>query len=407
MTSALRMRAALGRWASRLVPGLDDRAFNRARDRSAPASRAPRGGYSTTPFQQRPTHLVVVPQEGPLSRDWRPGTRNLYYEAFRSAAEIAGADQVSVLEVGPDDSPAHWHQSLIDHVRERNATHILTHIETDPSASSRWTWDVLWNQLAPQWDGVLLGVMFDSAFDLITMQSRRLARMSPQFMAVDICTSLDGVLMRGRSEVGPVTMPVSQESLDLVNRRMSDITPVHDVSFIGALYPYRVACIEELRALGIDVVVNPHRPDVTTDFASSRTNQPGWLDYMAGLAGSRMTINFSRSSAGAFEQLKTRVIEAALAGSLLLTDDVSSTRLFFQEGTEFGHFTDVTNLPSVIETWLGDPEALDLARSTARKRAQGIALYDFWHGINRGLRARDLPELFEVPDPGRAWTNSG
>ena len=407
MSSALRMRAAAGRWASRLIPGIDDRAFNRARDRSEPASRAPRGGYPRTPFQQRPTHLVVVPQEGPLSRDWRPGTRNLYYEAFRSAAEIAGADRVSVLEVTPEDSPAHWHQSLIDHVRERNATHILTHIEADPSASSRWTWDVLWNQLAPQWDGVLLGVMFDSAFDLITMQSRRLARMSPQFVAVDICTSLDGVLKRGRSEVGPVTMPISRESLDLVNSRMADITPVHDVSFIGALYPYRVACIEELRALGIDVVVNPHRPDVTTDFASSRTNQPGWLDYMAGLAGSQMTINFSRSSAGAFEQLKTRVIEAALAGSLLLTDDVSSTRLFFQEGTEFGHFTDVTDLPSVIETWLGDPEALDLARSTARTRAQRIALYDFWHGINRGLQVRGLPELFEVPDPGRALLSSG
>lgn len=401
------MRAAVGRWASRLIPGIDDRAFNRARDRSEPASRKRRGGHPRTAFKQRPTHLVVVPQEGPLSRDWRPGTRNLYYEAFRSAGEIAGVDQVSVLEVRPEDSPAQWHQSLIDHVHETNATHILTHIEADPSASSCWTWDVLWNQLAPQWDGVLLGVMFDSAFDLITMQSRRLARMSPQFVAVDICTSLDGALMRGRSEVGPVTMPVSRESLDLVNRRMSGITPVHDVSFIGALYPYRVACIEELRSLGIDVVVNPHRPDVTTDFVSSRTNQPEWLDYMAGLAGSRMTINFSRSSAGAFEQLKTRVIEAALAGSLLLTDDVSSTRLFFQEGTEFGHFTDVTNLPSVIETWLGDPEALDLARLTARKRAQGIAMYDFWHGINRGLQVRGLPELFEVPDPGRALLPSG
>ena len=387
------VRAKLGKLAGRVIPDLDDRMFNRARDRAVPASRAPRGGYDARVFSDRQPHVVVVPLEGPHTPHWQPGVRNVYYEAYQSAREKIGVDHVSVLDVAPDTSPEVWHQALIDHVHDVQATHIITHIEADPSSPNTWTWDVMWNELARSWDGVLLGVMFDSAFETITMRSRRLARMSPNFMAVDICMPMDGALIPGRSEVGPVNMPVSQESLTLLNDRLAGLTPLHDVSFIGALYPYRVDMIDQLRALGIDVAVNPHRSDITTDFVSSRTDQPTWLDYMAGLAQSRMTINFSRSSAGDFQQLKTRVIEATLAGTFLLTDDTERTRLFFTENEEYGYFADVTQLPAVVEHWLGDPGRLERGRLAAQQKAQGIALHDFWDGIARGLELRGLPNL--------------
>lgn len=396
MAEASSLRSRAGKLASRVIPNLDDRIFNRDRDRAEPASRAPRGGYTPPVFHERQPHLVVVPLEGPQSTEWLPGVRNVYYEAYRSAGEKIGKENISVLDVPPGAAPAQWHRALIDHVHDHGATHIITHIEADPGAQERWTWDVVWHELARSWDGVLLGVMFDSAFETITMRSRRLARMSPNFLAVDICMPMNGVMVSGRCEVGPVNMPVSKQSLGMLHEHLVGLEPVHDVSFIGALYPYRVDMIEQLKSLGIDVVVNPHRLDPTTDFVSSRTNQPVWLDYMAGLAQSRMTINFSRSSAGDFEQLKTRVIEATLAGTFLLTDDRHRSRMFFEQDIEFGFFPDVATLPPIVERWLSSPELLDRGRLAAQERAQEIAINQFWQSVDEGLRTRVLPRLFST-----------
>ena len=387
MTSRPTLRARI----SGLIPGAGDVAFNRDRNRAVPSSRAPRRGYRPPRFHDRPSHILVVPIEGPQFPEWGPGHRNFYYEAFQSARERLGPERVSYLDVPAGTSAESWHRQLRDAVHDRGATHIVTHAEHDPGNPDTWSWDVAWNAIAPSWDGVLLGVAFDSAFDLVTMKNRRLARMSPNFVHVDICMPADGMLLRERTEVGPVTMPMSQESLRLIDRRLAEVSPEHDVSFIGALYPYRVQLIESLKAAGLDVAVNPHRADVTADFASSRANQPGWLDYMAGLAGSRMTVNFSRSSAGSWEQLKTRVIEATLAGTFLLTDDRERTRLYFEPEVEYGYFSDPQHLAVVTRKWLdAESQRLSGARA-AQAKARTIINEDFWRGIDVGLARRGLP----------------
>lgn len=391
--AAVSEKTSLRARLSGLVPGAGDIAFNRDRSRATPESRAPRGGHRPLSFDDRPPHVLVVPTEGPHFPDWGPGNRNFYYEAYRSAAEILGEQGASFLDVAPGTSSEVWHRSLVDAIHDSRATHLVTHIEHDPGAPGVWTWDVVWNKVAPAWDGVFLGVMFDSAFDLVTMKARRMARMSPNFVAVDICMPADNVLLRNRVEVGPVTMPMSQASLELLDDRLSGIVPTHDISFIGALYPYRVELIERLRSAGLDVAVNPHRSDETSDFESSRANQPGWLDYMAGLAGSKLTINFSRSSAGSWEQLKTRVIEATLAGTFLLTDDQARTRLYFEPEAEFGYFSDPEDLVTVAATWLSKEEERKQGAVSAKSRARNIILTDFWNRIDSGLARRELPRI--------------
>jgi hypothetical protein len=301
-----------------------------------------------------------------------------------------------VLDIPEGETTDDWHRRLIDHVSQMKATHILTHIESDPANNlENWTWDQVMMQLiASGWDGALLGVSFDSAFKWIRARSRRLARISPQFVAVDICMPMTGELVRGRKEVGPVNMPVSGLTLELVAQEISDVPKEFDVSFIGALYPYRVELIEEMRALGIKVAVNPHRSDETADFLSSRNNQPSWLQYMRGLASSHMTINFSQSSAGPFEQLKTRVIEAALAGTFLLTDDKDRTRLFF-EVDEYATFSSVGELPKVIESLLSDRIALSEKAARAQSRAMELAVSNFWNEIDSILSERGLPSIYD------------
>ncbi len=208
-----------------------------------------------------------MPQEGPDFDSWAPGRWNFYFEVWQTAIERLGADRVSFLDVARGESWESWVPRLVALAHDIEATHIITHIESDPgSESSTWHWDVAWAELLRSWDGVLLGVMFDSAYFWIRVQGRRLARMSPRFVVVDICMPMDGSMLRGRPEVGPVNMPVCATSLELVRGRCSGIQKMWDVSFIGVLYPYRVDALEELRRRGVNVVVNPHRNDNATDY---------------------------------------------------------------------------------------------------------------------------------------------
>jgi hypothetical protein len=377
-------------------PYWDEIPWNRQQDKLMRAAGVPpRRTKKVIPFVERPAHIIVVPQHGPSDERYRPGNWNIYYEAAQLLREMLSNESVSVLDVRPDEPTSQWHSRLLDLIKETSATHVLTHIEEDAGNQvTRWSWDQLLMELLNSgWDGVLLGVNFDSAFKWIRAKSRRLARISPQFVAVDICMPLTGELVTGRVEVGPVNMPISQQSVDLVREALEGVGKEHDISFIGALYPYRTALIERLKDRGINVAVNPHRSDLAVDFESSRANQPSWLEYMRGLASSHMTINFSQSSAGPFEQLKTRVIEATLAGTYLLTDDKDRTRLFF-EPDQFSIFNSVDELPELIESLLSDKEALDARARSAQERARELAVTDFWVQIDQGLQTRGLPRIF-------------
>ena len=385
------LRSRVGALASHVYPNLDERIWNRQRDREFPASVA----RSVQPLSSpREAHVLVVPQEGPDFDSWRPGTRNFYFETWQTAIEMFGESRVSFFDVARGESWESWIPRLVGKANEVGATHIITHIESDPgSESTTWHWDVAWAELLRSWDGVLLGVMFDSAYYWIGAQSRRLARMSPRFMVVDICMPMDGAMKRGRPEVGPVNMPMSKMSLDLVRQRCAQVEKKWDVSFVGVLYPYRVEALDELRRRGLSVVVNPHRVDDADDYVSTTANQPSWLDYMAGLASSRMTINFSQSNARPVEQLKTRVIEGMLAGTVVVTDDVDRTSRFFTPGREYLPFRGLDDLLDVVTGALADAEQLAAIPARVRPRAETLANRGFWEAIDVGLGRRRLPRV--------------
>ena len=391
------LRRAVGSMAAALVPGLDEFVFNRDRTKAFPNSFRPVSNWHSTGFRERAPHVAVVALEGPGDHRWGPAQGNYFFEVYQTAVERFGPDSVSVVDLdgaAPDD----WSERVQWHLQETQATHMIAQLEKDPGIAHDWTWDVAWSQIANSWDGVFVGVTFDSGFPLIRMKARRLSRISPAFVCLDICVPMDHRLIRGRVEVGPVPLVESQLTQGLLFERIDGEPKDVDVSFIGALYPYRVELVENLQAVGIDVAVNPHRNDEATDFASSRTNQPTWLDYMAGLARSQMTLNFSLASSGRDEQLKWRVMEATLAGTLLLTDDRTRTAEFFVPGQEFDQFTGPEDLSRVVTSWLERPRELNEAQRKAQSRAREIARNEFWDRIVRTLSARGLPPL---PRPAR------
>lgn len=387
----------LGRLAARVRPDIDEVLWNRARQREMRAivstSRAG-GRMSMKPLPTaRPAHVVVIPMDGPERETYRPAGGNFFFEIAQAAREYAGAAKVSVFCVEPGEEPAQWHGRLAGFLGDVGATHLIAQVEKDPAGNHEWTWDALWAELLPVWDGVFLGVMFDSSYRWLTIPVRRLARMSDRFMLVDICVPMDGQLVKGRPEVGPVNMPVSTQALEIIDIAAAGLPKIHDVTFIGALYPYRVTLIERLEEAGLRVSVNPHRIDAPHDLDSSRNNQPTYVDYMVALAQSHTTINFSQSSAGPYQQLKTRLLEASAMGCLVLTDDVDRTERFWVKGEEFDHFTTTDDLPEVVSKWLHNAEGLAAAQSAAKSRARRINASSFWGGIDDGLARRRLPAI--------------
>jgi len=399
-------RGKVGRLVHHLIPDLDQRAYARARakDRRARADSGEFGPVSMGARQlsgvgDRPPHVVVVPSDGPAQGTWMPGVRNLYYEAYATLAENAGSERVSAFFAEPHESPAHWQTRLVGYLQDSQATHLLTHVECDPGNFESWSWDSFWQEVSPQWDGVFLGGMFDSSYRFTEAKAQIMARMSPNFVLVDICIPMDDALIRGRREVGPVNMPMSQASLALLDERLSGVSPIYELSFFGVLYDYRVELLDRLRAEGLNVAVNPHRSDAATDGTSTRANQPSWLDYMAGIAASRTTVNFSQSNAGPFEQLKTRVMEVGLAGAYLLTDDQDRTNRYWSSA-DFSEFTSRTDLVAVAQSVLSDEPVRSAAAARFAKRARVLARDQFWGSIETTLQARGLPSLGIEPFTG-------
>ena len=395
------VRESLGRFAGRIFPNLDERSFNRARNRQAAAwiAAANYGARLATLPEPGPSlanaeaHIVIVPMEGPTHPTWKAAGGNFFYEISQSAREYAGAENVTIFEVLPGEARPDWHERLIRFLVSSGATHVMAQIESDPNPPAEGSWDVLWAQLAPRWNGVFLGVMFDSGFRMITLGARRLAKISDRFVVVDICVPMDDVMVKGRPEVGPVSMPISDETFTVLDREFGALDHIYDVSFIGALYPYRVEMINALCAAGVSVAVNPHRPDETLDFASSRSNQPTYVDYMRGLALSKITINFAMASSLAGYQLKTRILEGTGVGTLVLTDDIDRSSRFWGPGEGIAYFSDPAVVPSVVTRYLSDPELLASVQSAGKARARAINVSCFWGGIDEGLRRRGLPQI--------------
>lgn len=352
------------------------------------------------PRSGAPVHAVIVPHLGPNAASYKVAGLNYFFEIQQSLREILGDESVTVVGVHSDDPPESWHQRVLQALIDTNATHLITQIETDPNKPDEWTWDVIADALSQGWKGTWIGVMWDAAFPWLQLKARRLGRIFDGLLITDFCQPMTGTARPRRLEAGPVTMPLSQATVDAITAATSDISKRYNVTFIGALYDYRVNLLEQLKSLGIDVVTNPHRQDSPQNYDESRANQPSFLDYMRGLAASETTINFSLASGGPIEQYKIRIQEAAMVGCLPVTDDRERTRMFFAPD-EYGYFSSVEDLGSSLDRLLSDRGRLARMQERAQARALELATVDFWGRVSDASRQRGLqaPTGLQTP-PG-------
>lgn len=394
---------ATGRALRKPFPSLDFRYWQVGRWRHTRGAAKALGDYvdvlrAMGPAAAREPHLVVVPDYGPRKPNWHVGGGNIFFEVWRSAREVLGEERVTLFAPEDGEREDSWHRRLLQTVVDSGATHVIIQPEHDPYAREDWSWDVVAAVLAQGWDGVLIGFMYDSAYAWLQVRARRLAKLLPNYLIADLCVPPVEYMGSRGPHVGPMTMPYSQASIAAVDDYVAGMPKEYDVTFIGALYDYRVELLDTLRSSGFDVKVNPHREDRTTNYLESRANQPSYLDYMAGLARSELTINFSLASGGPYEQYKIRVHEAALVGCLCLTDDRDRSRHFF-DANEFAFFDGPGDLPRVVAERLSDRDRLHADQASARERARELSRTDYWGRIETGLRRRGLPSLTGIEQP--------
>jgi hypothetical protein len=371
---------------------LDTRAARRDLDRFASTLQLGR----TRPAGD--VHLVVVVHHGPDAPNWRVAGGNHFFEVHQSAIEALGADRVTLFGVGQSEPTPDWHRRLLTTVAETGATHLIAQVETDPNQPGSWNWDIVLPVLSRHWQGATIGMMYDSAYEWLRIRAHRMGRLTGNLLIAELCEPMSGFVRPGQYEVGPMTMPLSQASVAVIDEYVRDLPKVYDVSFIGALYDYRVDLLDLIRAHGLTVAENPHRADAVHTYDESRTNQPTYLDYMAGLARSELTINFSLAHGGPHEQYKIRVHEASLVRCICLTDDGDRSRHFFAPN-EYQFFPSVEALPDVIAARLADRDALAHDQAAASTRAHELSRTDYWGRIDVGLERRGLPRLTGITPP--------
>lgn len=333
----------------------------------------------------QPTMVLYVVPERDGGKAWQPGSGNHSFDLVESVREYLTPEQVHTIEITAGEID--WSQRVAKTAVSLSATHVIGHVEHDPAGSHDWTWDTFIRDLRAVWSGTFVAISYDSAYPYASMLLDRLARLYDNTVVMAIDRPLTGLIRPKHECAGPAFLPVPTVSIEALDALTVDIEPIHDLTFIGNVdgYPYRSDTLAALRAAGLEVAVNPH-------FGQGE-GRPGFAEYAGALKSSRITINFSRCNGEPITQLKTRIMEGSLFGTVVASDSDLYASPYFTPGKHFLVYSSPEDLHRQVTALLADPAALDAMRQRARARAIEIAPFCFWENLDTALRARDLPAL--------------
>ena len=292
-----------------------------------------------------------------------------------------------LLRIDADSSAAQWHQAVVDVARTLGVTHVLGRIDIEPNGAPDWSWDVFVRRLRRAWPGVFLPLTYDSAYPYLSMHLDRITRLDSRAMPIVLDRPIAPIIRPHRPAAGPLFLPLSDASTHAINRSIADAHADLDLTFIGNVsgYPYRAALLEDLAKAGLTVDVNPQR--------SEHEAIPGFTAYARALRRSRVTLNFTRCNGVPVTQLKTRVLEGSLFGSVVACDSPLYARDYFVEGEEFIAYTSPRDLRAQLDGLFAEPDRLEGMRTRALAKAESLRVRSFWHQTDLALTRRGLDRL--------------
>jgi hypothetical protein len=270
--------------------------------------------------------LIVIPSN--YAKNWKPAEGNFYFEIFESAKEKYPEWEVKVYHC---EEEKEWHGDLSTHIKVMNPDILLISSELDPNGTSEWSLDLFVYNLSKVWHGTICYLLFDSAFPLHVWRIKRLIRINSMCFIVAIDRDLSIEEKMSALCVGPIFLPISQKSMEIIRELIAakikeeSLEPMF-ISFIGQEYPYRKKLLVNIEREFPNLKINPQ-----LDMA----NPKSYLSYMTALSLSTYTVNLSRQHVIKRNQLKCRVLEAALTGSHVISDELKYTGVFLEVNKHF------------------------------------------------------------------------
>jgi hypothetical protein len=331
--------------------------------------------------------LIIIASVDHVEIPYLPASGNYSYELVETAREMLGEDHVQTLRIAAGTPAAAWHDQVLGHLKANHVTHVLARTDIEPNGTKVWTWDTMLKGLRASWPGVFLPLSYDSAYPIVAMHVDRLTRLHERVMPVVLDRPISPVLRPFRPSAGPLFLPLSTKTTHLIDDALAGTEPDLDLTFIGNVngYPYRAGVLEGLAQAGLNVVVNPHIDDTGAI--------PDFTAFARALRRSRVTLNFSRCNGEPVTQLKTRMLEGSLFGSVVASDSTLYAGDYFDEGEEFIGYSSPDDLRRRLEQMLSEPGRLDSMRSKARAKADQLRVANFWTVVDQALTARALPSL--------------
>jgi hypothetical protein len=300
--------------------------------------------------------LFVVPERHvePLKK-WKPGQGNLYFEIAQSAKERYGEASVSVLPL--DNNGEQAIDRILLKLRHEQYTHVLMCSE-ESYGSSGTGLAILARELEQCFSGQVVLFMFDSIYWRHLYLAELFARDYRNTSV--ICTdNFPRNLSVTRSQ-GPTLLPISEASIAILMESTASAAANSFVSasLLGQLYGHRGRWLKRARAKGLNVLTNPHS-------ATTGGSAP-YMGYAMALHKSWGTINLSQANGAPVKHAKLRLLEAALLGAVVFTDEKILTTELLGEGG-FVHFSSQRDLAKQLRHLQGNTEDLETIRQVALK----------------------------------------
>ena len=322
--------------------------------------------------------MIVVPQSWhPTLREWGPGAGHFYYDLWKSAQERYGASNVCRVQIEPENQ--NWAQDLRQEIISSEPSHILMHIEELPNGDLRGLLEFA-SSLRQTFQGWVTLLMYDSIFWNHLFRAELFSKAHPETAV--IATDRFPSIARVPQKTGPALLPTSQASLSALEKNYVEHQNEYGLTLIGKVYGYRAKALRRLVRKGVFVEVNPHR-------AHGSIENLSYYSFYSAFRDSWATINFSRAHGSHVKHAKTRILEATLFGSLLVTDEYELTSQLL--GAEsFVYFKNARELKQKIEYLKANPESYFSIRRLGHEGAQRLRT-NFWVKFDKLHEGRANP----------------
>jgi hypothetical protein len=327
--------------------------------------------------------LIIVPQEQSVDGSFGPALGNYHFELFKSYEEVFGEGNVSVYFIDSSKS-FELHVSEILHViLKSKIDRVLFHIEGLDFRKGIWRWDLLAIGLNSIDRPVkAIGYMTDGAYPLHQLFCHRFLKIYPDSCFVQIDRKPDYLYLPAEKLLGPTFLPISNASLEILvkDAALNGQRGKTELSFIGKVYGYRASELAVLTDAGIRVSINPQSSE-------SIGKRSSYIGYFRALFDSRFTLNFSRANGVSKPQLKSRMLEARLAGCIPITDNRDLNSIFFKEGRDYIFFESQDEISGGIRAWT-EEEGIDWFSTKRFAEIRNLAQRSFWDLITKTAESR-------------------